>query len=403
MQGVFGGINVVGFTYAGTANMTMRTLGMHGATVVRVESKSRPCNLRLGFPFRDNKPGLDRSGYYASFNNDRYSLGLDLKHPKARRVLDRLIQWADVVVENFSPGTLERLGLGYKAISAVKPDIIMLSISSQGQTGPHYMMPSYGPVMTGFVGIGELCGWPDRGPCLVDQSFPDFIVPAFAASALIAALDYRRRTGKGQFIDSSNVEPAVQWIAPAILDYTANKHVQTRNGNRVPSAAPHNAYRCKGQDCWCVIAATSETEWESLCKVIGRTELADDPRFATLLDRKRNEAKLDQIVEEWTINLTADEVMRRMQTAGVPAGKVNSLQGVFEDPQLNHRGYFRVLHHREIGDYEALALSYTLSRTPAELRLPYPCLGEHTEYVCRELLGMSEEEFTELLTDNAFE
>ena len=403
MEGALSGIKVVGFTYAGTANMTMRILGMHGATVIRVESKSRPCNLRTGFPFRDNKPGLNRSGYYAMYNNDRYSFGLDLKHSKARQVLDRLIQWADVVVENFSPGTLDRLGLGYEAIRALKPDIIMLSISSQGQTGPHYLMPSYGPTLAAYVGHTHLCGWPDRGPCMIDQSFPDFIVPAFAAVALIAALDYKRRRGKGQYIDSSNVEPAVQWIAPVILDYTANKRVQTRTGNSVPNAAPHNAYPCKGEDSWCVIAVTSETEWANFCKVIGKVELANEPMFATLLDRKRNEAELDRIIEEWTVNLTASEVMDKMQAAGVPAGKVHSLQGVVEDRQLRHRGYFRILHHPEIGDYEALAPSYVLSRTPAELRLPFPCLGEHTEYVCRELLGMPEKEFIELLTDNVFE
>ena len=403
MEGAFSGIKIAGFTYAGTANAVMRILGMHGATVVRVESKSRPCNLRTGFPFRDNKPGLNRSGYYAMYNNDRYSLGLDLKHSKARQVLDRLIRWADVVVENFSPGTLDKIGLGYEANKALRPDIIMLSISSQGQTGPHYLMPSYGPTLAGYVGHSHLCGWPDRGPCMIDQSFPDWIVPVFASTAMIAALDYKRRTGRGQYIDASNVEPAIQWIAPAVLDYTANKNVQIRDGNRVPYAAPHNAYRCQGDDSWCVIAVTSETEWASFCQVIGKPELANDSMFATLLDRKRNEAQLDQVVEAWTVGFTTEEVMERMQAAGVPAGKVNSLQGVVEDPQLRHRSYFRTLHHPEIDDYEALTPSYILSRTPAELSLPFPCLGEHTEYVCRELLGMPDEEFTELLIDNAFE
>lgn len=403
MEGAFSGLKIVGFTYAGTANAVMRILGMHGATVVRVESKSRPCNLRTGFPFRDNKPGLNRSGYYAMYNNDRYSLGLDLKHPRSRQVLDRLIKWADVVVENFSPGTLDRLGLGYEAIKSLKPDVIMLRISSQGQTGPHRMMPSYGSVMTGYVGVAHLSGWPDRGPCLIDQSYPDWIAPVFANAALIAALDYKRRTGNGQCIDASNVEPALQWIAPALLDYTANGHVQGRNGNKVPHTAPHNAYPCQGDDKWCVIAVTSEQEWQDFCGVIGQPGLVNDPRFATLLDRKRNEEELDKVVAEWTAKLPAEEVMQKMQAGGVPAGKVQSLQGVFEDPQLDHRDYFRVLTHPEIGDYDAMAPSYTLSRTPAEMRLPYPSLGEHSELVCRELLDMPDEEFTELLIDNVFE
>ncbi len=403
MKDAFKGVKVVGFTFAGTGNSVMRVLGMHGATIVRVESKNRPCNLRTAGPFRDNKPGINRSGFYAIVNNDRYSLGLDLKHPKARQVLDKLIGWADIVVENFAPGTLDRMGLGYKAISALRPDIIMLSISSQGQTGPHYQMASYGPVITGYAGIANLCGWPDRGPAMVDQSYPDWIVPAYATTALIAALDYKRRTGKGQFLDASNIEPAIHWVAPAILDYTANKNIQTRKGNSVPDAVPHNAYRCKGDDSWCAIAVTSETEWKSFCKVIGKAKLATDPRFATLADRKKNEAPLDRMVDEWTVNFTSGEVMEKMQAAGVPAGQVKSVQGICEDPQLNHRGYFHTLHHSEIGDYEVVAPSYILSRTPAELRLPAPCLGEHTEYVCRELLNMPDEEFTGLLIDGVFE
>lgn len=403
MSGAFDGVNVLGFTYAGTANFTMRVLGMHGATVVRVESHTRPCNLRLATPFKDNKPGINRSGFFAMANNDRYSIALNLKHPKAPSVLKKLIQWADVVVENFTPGTLDRIGLGYKDISVIKPGIIMLSISSQGQTGMHSSVASYGPQLQALTGHVNLTGWPDRGPCQIDQSYPDFITPAYAAIALIGALIYHKRTGKGQYIDCSNFEPAVQWVAPALLDYSANKHIQTRAGNRVPSAAPHNAYRCQGDDTWCTIVVTNEQEWASFCRAIGKPELEDDPRFSTLLDRKRNEEELDRIVEGWTVNLSAEEVTKKMQAARVSAGKVQSFKDIINDKQLRHRNYFQPLEHAEMGWYDAYAPSYILSRTPAELRLPAPCLGEHTEYVCKEFLNMSDEEFVELLTDNLFE
>jgi len=402
-MGVFDGVKVLCFTYAGTANITARVLGMYGATVVRVESKSRPCNVRVAGPFKDNIPGINRSAYYAVYNNDRYSLGLDMKHPKAKQVIDRLLRWADIVAENFSPGTVERLGVDYAAVKAVNPEVVYLSISSQGQTGPYREMPSYGPQLQAFTGHVYLTGWPDRIPNQIGLSYPDFICPVYACIAVIAALDYKRRTGKGQYIDQANVEPALQWLAPAILDYTANKVVEDRAGNSVPYAAPHNAYPCKGEDNWCAIAVMTDEEWVNLCQAMGKPELATDPMFATLLDRKKNESPLDSIIGEWTANLTSDEVMEKLQAVGIPAGKLQTIQDMVQDKQLRHRGYWQALQHAEIGSYEAHNTAYILSRTPSELRLPSPCLGEHTEYVCRELLGMSDEEFIELFNEGVFE
>jgi len=402
-MGVFDGVKVLCFTYAGTANIAMRVLGMYGATVVRVESKSRPCNLRVSGPFRDNQPGLNRSGYYAMYNNDRYSIAVDMKHPKARRVIDGLLLWADIVAENFSPGTVERLGVDYAAVKAVNPEVVYLSISSQGQIGPYREMPSYGPQLQAFTGHVYMTGWPDRVPDQIGQSYPDFITPVYACAAVIAALDYKRRTGKGQYIDQANVEPTVHWLAPAILDYTANKVVEDRAGNSVPYAVPHNAYPCKDEDSWCAIAVMTDAEWLNLCKVMGKPELATDPMFATLLDRKKNEARLDSIIGEWTANLTSGEVMEKLQAAKVSAGKVMNMQEIVEDEQLRHRGFYKTLDHPEMGPYEALNTAYVLSRTPSEIRLPSPCIGEHSEYVCRELLGMSDEEFVELLNEGVFE
>ena len=399
----FEGIKVFGITYAGTANITMRSLGMHGATVVRVESFSRPCNLRVAGPFKDNKPGINRSGYYAGVNNDRYSLALDLKHTKASLVLKRLVQWADIFVENFTPGAMERVGVGYKAVKEINPQIIMLSISQQGQTGPHRFIAGYGPLLQGLTGHDHLTGWPDRGPVLIGQSYPDFIAPPYGTAAIMAALDYRERTGQGQYIDLSNYECAVHWLAPAILDYVANGRIQRRRGNEVDNAAPHNVYRCRGEDRWCAIAVFTESEWIAFCGVIGNPTWTKEPKFLTLTERKKNEAELDAHIEEWTKEHTPEEIMRLMQKAGVSAGKVQNCQEVVEDPQIKHREYFRTLNHAEMGPYQTSAPSYKLSKTPAELKMPFPSLGEHTEYVCREILGMPEEEFVELLLDKVFE
>lgn len=397
------GIKVFGITYAGTANITMRSLGMHGATVVRVESLSRPCNLRVAGPFKDNKPGINRSAYYAGVNNDRYSLALNLKHPKAGLVLKRLVQWADIFIENFTPGAMERVGMGYKAVKEINPQIIMLSISQQGQTGPHRFIAGYGPLLQGLTGHDHLTGWPDRGPVLIGQSYPDFIAPPYATAAIIAGLDYRERTGKGQFIDLSNYECAVHWLAPAILDYVANGRIQHRRGNQVDNAAPHNVYRCRGEDAWCAITVFTESEWIVFCQVIGNPAWTKEPKFITLTERKKNGTELDAHIEEWTKEHTPEEVMTLMQRAGVSAGKVQSCQEVVEDPQIKHREYFRTLDHAEMGPFPYSAPSYKLSKTPAELRMPFPSLGEHTEYVSREILGMPEEEFVDLLIDKVFE
>lgn len=399
----FEDIKAVGFTYAATANVVLRTLGMFGATVVRVESQARPCNLRVAQPYKDGKPGLNRSGYFALYNNDRYSLALNLKHPKAPLVLKRLIEWADIVVENFSPGTITRLGLGYEQVKRINPNIIMLSLSAQGQTGPHSFMPGYGGTISGLSGLNYIAGWPDRSPVNINQSYPDFIAPRFAAIALMAAIDYRRRTGKGQYIDCSNYEPCVSFLSPEILDYTVNKRIRGRQGNGCAYMAPHGVYKCKGDDRWCAIAVSDETEWRAFCRVIGNTSLVNNPKYKTLPMRKGNEEELNQLIEEWAINYTPEEVMAKMQSAGIAAGVVQNCEDLFNDPQLAHREYFKTLDHPEMGEHPYLATNYILSETPAEINRPAPLLGQHTEYVCKEILKMPEEEFVNMLLDGAFE
>lgn len=391
------GMKAVGFTYAGTANIVLRNLGMNGATVVRVESSKRPCNLRVAQPYKDNVPGLNRSGYFALFNNDRCSLSLDLKHPGAARLVKRLVEWTDVLVENFSPGTVERLGLDYEQVRKINPEIVMLSVSQQGQTGPHYFMPGYGGTLQGLGGISGITGWPDRWPVLVDQSYPDFIAPRFATVALLAALDYRRRTGKGQYIDCSNYENCLHFMIPILLDYTVNKRNWGLQGDDRDYAAPHGAFRCRGEDTWCAISISSDQEWHEFCGIIQRSELTEDPRFLTLEARRKNRDELERIITAWTLERTSHEVMTLLQNAGIPAGIVQNCEDLFNDPQEKHRNYFKVLDHAEMGRHPYLSTSYILSETPSDVRSSAPLLGEQNEFVLKELLGMSEEEYVDAL------
>jgi benzylsuccinate CoA-transferase BbsF subunit len=264
-------------------------------------------------------------------------------------------------------------------------------------------MAGYGTHLQGLAGFPTLTGWPDRAPDLIDRSYPDQIAPHYGASALIAALDFRRRTGRGQYIDCAQYEACLQFLSPVILDYTVNRRIQKRIGNKSACAAPHGAYRCQGDDRWCVIAVSKDSEWQAFCKVIGNPEWTKEGKFSTFLARKKNEEELNGLVEEWTVKRTAEEVMSMMQEAGVPAGVVRTTKEVVEDcPQLKHRRYFWRLRHPEMGETIYNRVGYLLSQTPAEIRMPPPCLGEHTEYVCKDLLGMSEDEYLKLLLEDVF-
>ena len=255
--------------------------------------------------------------------------------------------------------------------------------------------------MAGYAGFVSLTGWPDRPPVAVG-AYPDIIAPRFGSTALLAALDYRRRTGKGQYIDLSEYESSIQFLIPAILDYTANNRIQTCNGNKSPYAAPHGVYRCKGDDRWCAIAVFTDTEWSTFCKVIGNPSWTQAPEFSTFNRRKEHEDELNKRIEEWTVNHVAEEVMMIMQQAGVQAGVVRTSADIENCPQLNHRHYWWTLEHPEIGKATYGGNSYILSQTPYRLERSAPCFGEHTEYICTRLLGMSDKEFVELFQEGVF-
>lgn len=403
MPKVLEGIKVADFSWVMVGPMSMRYLADYGATVVHVESRTHVDLLRTTPPYRNGVTGIDRAGYFGQYNANKYGITLNLNHPRGVEVAKKLIAWADVVAESFTPGTMEKWGLGYEEIRKIKPDIIMYRTCMQGETGPHCHLPGTGVNLVGLSGFAHLCGWPDRAPTQPYGPYTDSIAPRFGVAVLIAALDYRRRTGKGQLLDMSQFEAGVSFIAPAMLDYFVNHRVADRMGNHSPNAAPHNAYRCRGQDRWCTIAVFSDEEWQSFCQAIGNPPWSREPKFATLLNRKENEDELDKLIEEWTITHTAEEVMNLMQKGGVAAGIVETIQDLYEDPQLKHRNYFWVIDHREMGPFSYFGQACKLSKTPAEGRMPSPCLGEHSEYVCQEILGMPESEFDQLLIEGVFD
>lgn len=399
---VFEGVKIVDFTWIGVGPVTIKYFSDHGATVAHIESNTRPDGLRIGGPFRDQIPGIDRSGFFANFNSSKYGVSLNLNLPKGIEVAKRFVQWADVVAESFTPRAMAKWGLGYQDLVKIKPDIIMYSTCQQGQTGPYREYPGYGGQGAALAGFAYVTGWPDREPASPYGAYTDFINPRLGATAIAAALDYRRRTGKGMHIDLSQIEGGIQFLAPVMLDYTANGRIMERMGNRSPWAAPHGAFRCQGEDRWLAIAVETDAQWEALGRVVGE-EWAKDRRFATLLGRLEHVDELERLVEAWTQDKDAYELMKEFQAAGVPAGVVQKTSDLFEDPQLAQRRHFWYLEHKEIGLHAYDAHSFRLSKTPEELRMPGPCLGEHNEYVYKEILGMSDEEVADLIIGGVLE
>lgn len=402
-QQVFDGIKVVEMSFAQAGPMIPKILGEFGATVIHVETSKHLDVIRTMAPYKDQEPGLNRSGFYAMVNNNKYGITLNLDHPKGLEIAKRLILWADIFLENFRPGVVAKWGFSYDDIKKIKPSIIMVSTCMQGQTGPHRYHPGYGGQLVSLTGFTHLTGWPDRMPTQPYSAYTDIIGPRFVVGALAAALIQRNRTGKGQYFDVSQYEAGIHFISPLLIDYTVGKRIASRVGNRCEYAAPHGAYPCQGKDRWCAITVFTDAEWQSFCQVLGSPPWTKDNKFATLLARKQNEEELDRLVAAWTLNFTPDEVMHRLQTAGIPAGVVKTAQEIFADPQLNHRHHFKELEHAEIGRHLYYDESFKLSKTPSSLHMAAPCQGQHNEYVYTKILGMSDEEFVVNLSEGVFD
>ncbi len=395
----FAGLKVLDFCWVVIGPMTTRYFADYGAEVVRVESAHRPDVLRNGEPFAGGKHGINRSGYYANYNSGKMSLTLNMADGRARAIAFRLAtEWADVVVENFTPGTIEKWGLGYQAIAADNPRIVMLSASMLGRGGPFDAQPGFGPVLTALSGHTHFTGWPDRTPTSPYGAYTDFLIPHMAISAMVAALDHRDMTGEGQHLDLSQLEASLYFVGTPMMDHAANGRITARDGNRHPSMAPHAAYRCAGDDAFCAIACEDDARWRALCDAMERPGLASDVRFATASARKANEAEVDRIIDGWTSALDAGEVMSRCVDVGVAAGVVRTPEGLFADPQLVARGHFVFMDHAEMGRYASDGNCFVMSDATPVYR-PSPLLGEHTEYVCRSVLGLSQEEYERLKDD----
>ena len=395
-------IHILDFSWLIAGPLATKMLANLGATVVRVEHPGNVDLMRQYPPFAGGVQGIDRSGTFAKYNDGKRGMVLNLKHPKAAELVNRLVEWADVVLENFSPGTMERRRMSYDDLKDINPRIIMIRSCLMGQTGPYARHPGFGTMLQAYSGFTSAMRWPDRMPAGSSVPYTDYPGAGFMAIAILAALDHRDKQGKGVYIDLSQYEIAQQFLMPFTLDAAANGRSPEAAGNRHPGACPHGVYPCLGEDRWCAITVFNDAQWESLQALMDHPEWARTERFSTLEGRKENEEDMDRHLRRWTSGQEAADLMNRLQEAGIPAGMVSNGEDLAGDPQLAHRGHFAVLKHPEIGPSSYHAPPFRLSLTPHRMDMPAPRMGEHNEFVCRRILGLSEEEYQGFVEDGVF-
>jgi benzylsuccinate CoA-transferase BbsF subunit len=382
------GFRVLDLTSAWAGPMCTMLLADMGADVVKVETQARPDITRRLGPFAEGEVDLERSGYFATLCRGKRSLGLNLGTPEGLALLRRLVPLVDVVVENFSPRVMPKLGLTYEALRFLKGDLIMLSMSGYGATGPDRDYVAYGQTLEAFTGYDRLIGYPDSPPMAVGMPISDQLGGLFGALAVVAALRHRARTGQGQFLDLSECETLASVMALPLMELFLNGHVRLPQGNRDDLMAPHNCYRCAGEDEWATIAVGSEHEWQALCAATGHPEWSADHRFATAQLRRKNRDALDALVGAWAARRSASEITRLLQAAGVAASPTASADTLIDDPHLTERGFFTTIPHPVVGDRLVVGPFAQAEPPIAAVRAGAPLLGEHTPEVLVDLLGL---------------
>ncbi|MFC1909154.1 CaiB/BaiF CoA transferase family protein [Chloroflexota bacterium] len=378
------GVRVLDFTWLLAGPYATRTLADFGAEVIKIQTKKMATGTES-----------NATGYFNTWNRNKLGITLNLSHSEGRELVLKLVKMSDVIVENFTPRVMANWGLSYDTLKEVKPDIIMVSLSGMGQTGPWRDFSALGPTIQALSGITHLTSSGHGSPEGIGYSYADPLAGMFAAFAILAALEYRTMTGKGLYLDMSEYEAAGCLLGPAFLDYSVNHNLTIPKGNADDdtTAAPHGCYRCRGEDRWSVIAVFTEEEWQALCRVMGNPAWTKQERFLSLSQRREHIEELNQLIERWTVNHTPEQVMTMLQEARVPAGVVNNAADLANDPQLKSRDFFMQTQHPALGKTRFDSTPIRLSNTPARFQKAAPLLGQDNSYVYRDLLGLDEEQF----------
>jgi len=397
------GIRILDFSLGGAGPFATKALADHGAEVIKVETSTHYDFPRTMAPYAGREKGINRSAYFSNRNSSKLGVTLNLKTRDAVALAKRLIPTCDIMVNNFRAGVLERAGLGYQEAAELRPDIIYVSMPLQGTGGPQANYGGVGHTLNVLAGIYGLIAYEDGTVVGPGTNFPDHSVnPGHALVAILAALIHREKTGRGQYIEVSQLESTVTLLGPHILAYSLNRENPEPSGNSDPAAAPYGVFPAAAGE-WLALSVGSEEQWRALAAFAAEEEWARDERFATLEGRKRCEADLNGAVAAWTRSFDARELMNALQGRGVPAGLVQTAKDLVErDPQLAARGHLVTLDHAEMGPTVYNGVPYRLSKTPGRPRRAAPLLGEHNDLVFREMLGLGEEEYARMKAADVF-
>ena len=389
-----------------------------GAEVIKVDTcqtQFMDTTRTITGPFPDNQPGefwWEQGGTFQNLNRGKRSLTLDLRSEGSQKIIKDLVGLCDVVLENFTPRVMARFGLDYESLRAHKPDLIMVSNTGYGHSGPWSNFGAMASALEPTHGTGAFMGYMEEGedgrltegqvPNKMGNSYSDFMATWTALGSLMAALLRRARTGQGQWIDLAMYQTGVTVIGTGLLDFAFNGRRTQRIGNRHPVWSPHGVYPCQGHDQWVAIAARDDGEWQAVCQAMGMPELTSDPRFADPIDRRQHQEELDAVISVWTSARTSFQVMKTLQGAGAPAGAVLTAKQVLTDPQHLERGFFETVHNPpEAGlrDKGYVGRGWRFSKSEAAIRGPAPGLGEANHYVLGELLGVDEDSLKRFAED----
>ncbi len=378
------GLKVLDLTWSIAGPYVGRGLADFGATVVKVETQQRVDVTRTVMPLHplnDQHP-LECGGLFNNANAGKVGIELDLGTDAGREVLWDLIRWADVVLESFSAGAMERMGFGYERMKTVNPSVILYSSCLPGQTGS-LDLPGYGNLASALFGFHHTTRWPDRAAAGPFGAYTDIVSPRFGLAGLLAAIDHRRRTGEGQHLDLSQAESSLQFLAPGLLDAEVNGREHASLGNGDLAMAPHGVYPVQGDDQWVALACEHDEAWAALADGLGRPDL----RTLLAAERLSRRAELDDLVAAWTANHDGDALVEKLQLLGVASHLVNNSAGCLADPQLDHRGHWVTIDHPYIGPIPVEGPRMRLSRTPGRVDRPGPLYGEHAYEILTEMLG----------------
>lgn len=397
------GIRVLDFSWGGAGPFATKALADHGAEVIKVETSTHYDFPRTMAPYANKQKGINRSAYFSNRNSSKLGVTLNLKSKDAIAIIKKLIPSCDLVVNNFRAGVLERAGLGYQDVAELRPDVIYVSMPLQGTGGPQANYSGVGHTLNVLAGIYGMTAYDDGTVAGPGTNYPDHSVnPGHALAAIMAALIHRRRTGRGQYIEVSQLESTLNLLGPSILAYSLNRQNPAPQGNTSAEAAPYGVFPCANGE-WIAISVSDDRQWQGLAKVASAEAFAREARLASAAARQAAAKELAKAVAAWTTGQDAFALMRALQENGVPAGVVQNARHLVDgDPQLAHRGHFVTLDHPEMGPTVYNNAPYRLSRTPGGPRRAAPLLGQHNHLVFNAMLGIGDDELQRMEAADAF-